>query len=125
MILDLKPMLKELFGGKTPEQVLLYLENYDEGYGKAIADTFEISLSSVQKQLQKFEDSGLLVSRLVGKTRLYTWNPRSPFVTQVRNLLAQRLKVTPSEEIKAYYRQRRRPRKADKPIGNTQNLIPS
>ena len=48
-------MLKELFGGKTPEQVLLYLENYEEGYGKAIADTFEISLSSVQKQLQKFE----------------------------------------------------------------------
>lgn len=118
-------MLKELFGGKTPEQVLLYLENYEEGYGKAIADTFEISLSSVQKQLQKFEDSGLLVSRLVGKTRLYTWNPRSPFVTPVRNLLFQRLKITPPEEIKAYYRQRRRPRKADKPLGNTQNLIPS
>ncbi|WP_271254350.1 hypothetical protein [Pseudanabaena sp. Chao 1811] len=96
-------MLKELFGGKTPEQVLLYLENYEEGYGKAIADTFEISLSSVQKQLQKFEDSGLLVSRLVGKTHLYTWNPRSPFVDPVRNLLAQRLKVTPPEEIKAYY----------------------
>ncbi|MEA5488602.1 MULTISPECIES: DUF2250 domain-containing protein [Pseudanabaena] len=118
-------MLKELFGGKTPEQVLLYLENYEEGYGKAIADTFEISLSSVQKQLQKFEDSGLLVSRSVGKTLLYTWNPRSPFVTPVRNLLAQRLKITAPEEIKAYYRQRRRPRKADKPIGNTQNLIPS
>jgi hypothetical protein len=32
-------MLKELFGGKAPEQVLLYLANYDEGYGKAIADT--------------------------------------------------------------------------------------
>ena len=27
-------MLKELFGGKTPEQVLLYLENYEEGFGK-------------------------------------------------------------------------------------------
>jgi hypothetical protein len=66
-----------------------------------------------------------LGSRLVGKTRLYTWNPRSPFVTPVRNLLTQRLKVTPPEEIKTYYRQRRRPRKADKPLGNTQNLIPS
>jgi len=41
-------MLKELFGGKTPEQVLLYLENYEEGYGKAIADTFEISLGNTQ-----------------------------------------------------------------------------
>ena len=67
-------MLKELFGGKTSEQVLLYLENYEEGYGKAIADTYDIALSSVQKQLQKFEESGLLVSRLVGKFRVYSEN---------------------------------------------------
>ncbi len=118
-------MLKELFGGKAPEQVLLYLANYDEGYGKAIADTFNISLSSVQKQLQKFENSGLLVSRLVGKTRLYTWNPRSPFVEQLKMLLAQRLKLTSEEEIKAYYRQRRRPRRADKPLENPRRLNPS
>jgi biotin operon repressor len=118
-------MLKELFGGKAPEQVLLYLANYDEGYGNAIADTYGIALSTVQKQLQKFEDSGLLVSRLVGKTRVYTWNPRSPFLEQIKMLLAQRLKLTPDEEIKAYYRQRRRPRRADKPLVNPQRLNPS
>jgi biotin operon repressor len=118
-------MLKELFGGKTPEQVLLYLANYDQGYGKAIADTYGITLSTVQKQLQKFENSGLLVSYSVGKTRVYTWNPRSPFVEQVKMLLAQRLKLTPEAEIKAYYRQRRRPRRADKPLVNLQRLDPS
>lgn len=111
-------MLKELFGGKTSEQVLLYLENYEEGYGKAIADTYDIALSPVQKQLQKFEESGLLVSRLVGKSRVYSWNPRSPFVEPVRTLLAKRLKLTPIEEIKSYYRQRRRPRKKGKPLAN-------
>jgi hypothetical protein len=46
-------MLKELFGGKTPEQVLLYLENYEEGYGKAIADTFEISLLDFRLKRRK------------------------------------------------------------------------
>jgi DNA-binding transcriptional ArsR family regulator len=116
-------MLKELFGGKTPEQVLLYLHNYDEGYGKGIADTYGVALSAVQKQLQKFEDSGLLVSRLVGRSRVYTWNPRSPFVEPLRALLAQRLKLTPKEEIKAYYRQRRRPRKQGKPIENPRKLV--
>ncbi len=121
MIYD-NPMLKELFGGKAPEQVLLYLQNYGEGYGKGIADTYGIALSSVQKQLQKFEESGLLVSRLVGKSRVYTWNPRSPYVDPVKTLLAQRLKLTPEEEIKTYYRQRRRPRRNGKPLENSQEL---
>ncbi len=118
-------MLKALFGGKASEQVLLYLANYDEGYGKAIADTYGIALNTVQKQLKKFEDSGMLVSRSVGKTRVYTWNPRSPFVEQIKMLLALRLKLTPDEEIKAYYRQRRRPRRADKPLANPRRLNPS
>jgi DNA-binding transcriptional ArsR family regulator len=118
-------MLKELFGGKTAEQVLLYLHNYGDGYGKGIADTFDIALSAVQKQLQKFEDAGLLVSRLVGKSRVYTWNPRSPYVDLVRALLAQRLKLTSKEEIKSYYRQRRRPRKQGKPLGNSPASIVS
>jgi len=112
-------MLKKLFGGKVAEQVLLYLQNYDEGYGKGIADTFGIALSSVQKQLQKFEESGLLVSRLVGKSLVYTWNPRSPYVESLKTLLAQRLKLTPEEEIKIYYRQRRRPRRKGKPLENS------
>lgn len=118
-------MLQALFGSKTAEQVLLYIANYEDGYGKAIADTYGIAINTVQKQLQKFEDSGLLVSRLIGKTRLYTWNPRSPFIETVKMLLAQRLKLTDEAEIKAYYRQRRRPRRADKPLANPQRSNPS
>lgn len=52
-----------LFGSKAAYQVLMYLENYENGYASKIANTFDMSLNEVQKQLAKFEDSGLLVSR--------------------------------------------------------------
>lgn len=52
-----------LFGGRAAYQVLMYLENYNRGYAAEIARTFGVSLSQVQKQLLKFEELGLLVSR--------------------------------------------------------------
>jgi hypothetical protein len=72
-------MLEPLFGNKTAERVLLYLANYGQGYARDIALTFETTLSMVQKQLQKGEMAGILVSRLVGKTRVYELNPRYYF----------------------------------------------
>ena len=44
-------MLESIFGNPTVEKVLLYLQNYNEGYASEIATTFSISLSVVQKQL--------------------------------------------------------------------------
>ncbi len=40
-------MLESLFGNPTVERVLLYLQNYDEGYATEIAATFSTSLSVV------------------------------------------------------------------------------
>lgn len=107
-------VLEALFGSQTAERVLLYLHNYDEGYVRGIAETFALSPSQVQAQLRKFEDSGLLVSSMLGRTRVYSWNPRNPFVTPLRELLAEITRALPEKEIAGYYRQRRRPRKADK-----------
>ncbi len=109
-------MLEALFGNRTATKVLLYLENYEEGYGKAIAETFSLPLNAVQNQLQKLEEGGILVSQLKGKTRMYTWNPRNPFLKEIRALLEKSFEYLPEDEIKAYYRQRMRPRRAGKPL---------
>jgi hypothetical protein len=103
-------MLEALFGNRTAERVLLYLENYEEGYAREMATTFGASLNAVQKQLRRFEDGGVLVSRTVGRTRLFTWNPRYPFNKPLRALLGKALESLPESEIRAYYRQRKRPR---------------
>jgi DNA-binding transcriptional ArsR family regulator len=109
-------MLEAVFGNATAEKVLLYLEQYGEGYAKAIADTFgDVTLSMVQRQLERFERAGLLVSVLKGRTRLFLWNPRYPFVREVRAVLRKALRSLPERDQHRYFRERRRPRRTGKP----------
>lgn len=108
-------MLEPIVGSLSAERVLLYLQNYEEGYALGIASTFEIPLSVVQKQLVKFELGSILVSRTVGRTRLYTWNSRYPLQAALRNLLAETMNYLDPTDVRRYYRQRRRPRRTGKP----------
>ncbi len=110
-------MLEGIFGNASAEKVLLYLEQYDEGYATAIARAFDgLSLNMAQRQLERFERAGALVSSLQGRTRLYSWNPRYPFRDELRALLAKALKELPVAERKRYFAQRRRPRRIGKPL---------
>ena len=109
-------MLEALLGNATIEKVLLFIENYEEGYGTEIAETFGLPLSQVQKQLEKLEQGTVVVSRLQGRTRVFSWNPRYPFLKALRALLQEVMRYLPEEEIKKYYRQRRRPRRSGKPL---------
>lgn len=70
--------LETLFAGKAATRVLLFIENYGEGYANQISKTFEMPLSEVQKQLTKFENAGVLVSRTVGTSRIYYLEPSRP-----------------------------------------------
>ena len=109
--------LEALFGGQAAAKVLLFIENYGEGYASWIAKTFEMPVSEVQKQLQKFEEAGVLVSRMVGTSRIYTWNPRDPALEGLRLLLQSTLDLgVPEERLQKYFRQRRRPRRKGKPL---------
>lgn len=107
--------LQALFGGKAAARVLLFIENYGEGYGSQIARTFDTSLSEIKKQLTKFEEAGVLVSRQVGTSRIYTWNPRDPALTNLRALLRDTLASgIPEQTLEKYYLERRRPRRKGK-----------
>ncbi|HLD73601.1 MAG TPA: winged helix-turn-helix domain-containing protein [Bdellovibrionota bacterium] len=109
-------MLEALLGNKTAESTLLYLANYDEGYASAIAHTYDISLNMVQKQLARLEMGQIVVSHWVGKTRVYQLNPRWFFFKDLYQLLTKALEAVSEEDIRKYYRQRRRPRRKDKPL---------
>jgi predicted transcriptional regulator len=107
-------VLKAVFGSLAAERTLLYLQNYGDGYAVEIARTFGLAPSQISKQLTKFEEGGLLVSRSIGRTRVYYWNERNPLVADLRQLLQAELEVLPGEEVQRYYRQRRRPRRKGK-----------
>lgn len=102
-----------LFGSKAAYQVLMYLENYEQGYASGIAKTFGMSLSQAQNQLKKFELSGLLVSRKEGSARVYYFK-RGPVVDALRTFLRSMLDMLPEKTIRKYYRERRRPRRFGK-----------
>ena len=102
-----------LFGSKSAYQVLMYLENYEEGYASQIAKTFGVSLSQVQNQLAKFEQVGLLVSRAVGSARYFSFK-RGSVVDALRVFLRSMLDSLPDATIRKFYRERRRPRRYGK-----------
>lgn len=108
--------LKGLLRAESQERILLYLLARDKGYGKAIADFYNTALNPIQKQLQRLEGDGVLVSRALGNLREYELNPRYAFISPLKALLKKALSAqTPALQQRLLI-SRKRPRKADKPI---------
>ena len=70
----------------------------------------------MQQQLEKLEFGGVLVSRSAGRTRLYTLNPRYPFLDELKALLNKALTFYPEELREDLTMNQRRPRRADRPL---------
>jgi hypothetical protein len=109
-------MLTPLLGSKSSEKVLMYLAVRGEGYAREISRFFSIALHPIQKQLDKLELGGVLVSSTQGRTRLYTFNPRYAFLKELRALLEKALTFYPEDERERLVMQRRRPRRRGKPL---------
>ena len=109
-------MIESLLGSKNAERVLMYVFAREEGYAREIASFYKTDLKSVQLQLDKFEKSGVLVSREVGRTRPYVFNPRYPFLHEVKALLQKALSFYPENERAELVMNRRRPRARGKPL---------
>ena len=109
-------MLEVLLGSKYRERVLQFILAKDEGYTKEIADFYGTSLDPIQKQLEKLELGGVLVSKSVGRTRLFVFNPRYAFLNELKALLKKARVYYKPEEIEALTMGRKRPRRTDKPL---------
>ncbi|MBI5213631.1 MAG: winged helix-turn-helix transcriptional regulator [Nitrospirae bacterium] len=109
-------MLEGLFGNVIVEKIFFFLNTYGEGYPSGIANTFGEPVNRIQQQLKRLEDGGILASRLVGKIRLYTFNPRYPFLKELKALITKSYDFLPELEKDKYYRMRTRPRRAGKPL---------
>ena len=109
-------MLKPLFGTENSERVLIFLLTRNEGYAREIAQFFDTNLFGIQRQLDKLESGGVLVSHTAGRTRLYQFNPRYPFLNELKQLLDKALAFYPEDVRENLMTNRRRPRKRDKPL---------
>jgi predicted transcriptional regulator len=109
-------MLEPLLASTNCERVLIFLAARDEGYLREMADFFQSSPSPLLKQLEKLETGGVLFSRLSGRTRLYGFNPRYPFLKELKALLDKALSFYPDDLRTALIEYRRRPRRKGKPL---------
>lgn len=109
-------MIEVLLGSKNAERVLLFLFAREEGYAREIARHFNTDAKSIQLQMDKFEKGGVLVSRDVGKTRPYVFNPRYPFLNELKSLLEKAFSFYPVLEQEELTMNRRRPRAKGKSL---------
>ncbi len=109
-------ILQSLLGSENCERVLIFMLTRNEGYAREIAYFYGTNLYGIQKQLDKLELGSVLVSRTVGRTRLYTFNPRYPFLKELRALLEKAFSFYPEELREKLEMVRRRPRRRGKPL---------
>lgn len=111
-------MLEYLFANKNVEKILMYLSLHGKANATELKKAFNSSLDPIQKTLRKLEEGGLLVSFLEGRTRVFQWNPRYPFLREIQALADRAYTFLPSNIQETKYQQykRKRPRKTGKPL---------
>jgi predicted ArsR family transcriptional regulator len=107
-------VLEALFGNQNIERVLFYLLRNGEAYPSAIALALGSTTTPIQRQLARLESGNVVVSRLVGRTRVYQINPRYPFKKEIEALLEKAFHALPEGQAQKLYSRRSRPRRAGK-----------
>ena len=109
-------MLETIFGNKTAAKIMLYLFHYGEAYANGVSKDMGITLSQVQKQLDKFEAAGILVSKKTGTVRIYQFNPKLGVVKKIKELIEVFYESISLSERETMFSVRRRPRRRGKPV---------
>jgi hypothetical protein len=111
-------MLESLFGSIVIEKVLFYLQINQKCYASQLKEVFQTPLYSFQKALERLERGGIIVSYTEGKTRIYEFNPRYPFLEELKSFLKKAYDFFPENIREKYYEPavRKRPRRQGKPL---------
>lgn len=109
-------MIESILGSKNAERTLVFIFARDKGYASEIAAFYAVDLYTIQNQLKKFENGGILMSLLEGRTRVFEFNPRYVFLPELKALLEKAFSFYPQEEKEKLLKVRRRQRRTGKPL---------
>jgi hypothetical protein len=88
--------------------------------GKRQSEVWECwnTIYSFQRALARLEKGGIIVSHKEGKTLIYQFNPRYPFLKELKTFLKKAYEFFPDEIREQYYEpiSRKRPRRQGKPL---------
>jgi len=109
-------MLEPLLNSKNKENILFFLTANNDGYPREIAKFYGSDISPIQNQLEKLEYGNVITSKLVGRTRVYSFNPRYPFLKELKTILQKAIDFLPNDKKKRLLLVRKRPRRKGKPL---------
>ncbi|OFZ81806.1 MAG: hypothetical protein A2583_11065 [Bdellovibrionales bacterium RIFOXYD1_FULL_53_11] len=95
---------------------IVHLFHYGQIHARGLAGDYDSSVDPFLRQLNRLEAAGILVSKTAGRTRLYQFNPKSPFVIPIRKIIEIVYESIPISEREKIFRTRRRPRRKGKPV---------
>ena len=107
-------MLDTILGNKTAAKIMLYLLHYGEGYAKDMSRDLDIALSQVQKQLNKYDQEGILISKDLGRVRMFSFNDKLATVKEFKKLIKFFYDSISIEEKQELFKKRKRPRRKGK-----------
>ena len=116
-------MLEPVFGSLVREQVLLFIYSHGEGYAREISRYFETPLDSVQKQLKRLERGSVLICERKGRTLIYRFNKKYPFLNELCELLYRVNYYSSSNTTRNRITQRRYSRKIRKGIERVHVIV--
>lgn len=111
-------MLENLFGNPVIEKILFFLLVNEKCYPSQLKSAFDTPLYSFQRALDRLERGGIVVNHRLGKTLIYQFNPRYPFIKELKAFLQKAYDTFPGEIKEKNYEPivRKRPRKLGKPL---------
>ncbi len=109
-------MLDKILGSETAQKIFLHLYHYGESYPSAVAKDFSLSLGQVQRQFDRFEEAGLIISKLTGRTRIYQFNRKNPLTEAFLELVKIIYDSISIEDKQQMFHVRRGPRRRGKPV---------
>jgi len=116
MLTDVEIQRKQkLFGNRARTELLILLALLEESYPSELAHLLQVRPFSVQRIIDSLDGDGITVSRLMGRVRRVTLNPRFYAYHQLKALLLRLAEGEPSMQDAAA-RRRSRPRRTNKPL---------
>jgi DNA-binding IclR family transcriptional regulator len=104
----------ELFGSKPRSEILIAVALLGDTFPRELSRTLGLPLITVQRILNALERQGVLASRLIGNTRLFSLNERMYGASELKTFLRKYALSTNIEQRLATLR--RRPRRAGKEL---------
>ncbi len=109
-------MIETLLSSQSKEQVLLFIIARGKGYARQIAQHFECSITPIKNQLETLEAGGVLVQESIGRSKIFSINPRYIFREEVTSLIQKVISIMQEDDREKLLFDRRRPRRSGKPI---------